>query len=245
MELRLTRKEVRRRVLARLGFATSDEQAQLVMDQLNESIRAACEEVYTRCAWVRTQRESRADLGIDQRFINYPANTGPENILSIALWDAGAGRFKTLRRTIIPPELDDEPTVEIGEPDSVAGRGEPDRYELKNQIEFWRRPDQAYRLKVDHTINPNFEDDDQQSIVDAELIILWVMADRYDTDGEDRLASIQRSKWKDRFMLLAGNQGPLVTITRDGARRDRVRAHAHGQPGYLPTSGQWPSTMPE
>lgn len=245
MEIRLTRKECRRRMLARLGLTTSDAQAPLVMDQFNEFIRAACEEVYTRCTWVRTLRETQSSVGIDQRFINYPDNCGPENIQSIALWDADAQRFIQLRRTHIPAELDDEPLVEEGEPASVPGRGKPDRYEAKGQIEVWRRADREYRLKIDHTVNPNFENDSQQSVVDAELIILWAMADKYDFDGDAQLAEIQRRKYRDRLSTLAGNQGSWATIKRDGGRRERMRDHAQGNPGYVPTSGTWPSTMPD
>lgn len=244
MEIRLTRKEIRRRVLARTGNTTSDAQAPLLMDQLNEQIRAACELVYSECPWQRTLRESQATVGIDQRLINYPANCGPENIQSIALWDADAQRYLPLRRTRIPVELGDEPLVEEGEPASVPGRGKPDRYELKNQIEVWRRPDQEYRLRIDHTINPNFENDEQQSIVDAELIIAWAMADHFDLQGEPDLANIQRQKHRDRFRVLAANQGPLLTITRDGGRSARLNAKNPAN-GYLPTSGTWPSVMPE
>lgn len=232
-------------MLARLGHTTSNAQAPLVMDQFNEFIRAACNEVYTRCEWVRTTQESQATVGIDQRFINYPTNCGPENVLQIALWDADAERFIGLRRAHIPAQLDDEPLVEEGEPASVPGRGTPDRYELKNQIELWRRPDQEYRLKIDHTLNPNLENDGQVSVVDAELIILWSMADAFDFQGDGDLANIQRKKFLARMQVLAGRQSSLTTITRDGFRRDRVRAHAGTHAGYLPTSGAWPSVMPE
>lgn len=247
MQLAITRKEIRRRILARLGNTTSDEQAQLVTPQYNEFIRAACEEVYTRCAWVKTLRESRADIGIDQRFVNYPANCGPENIMQLSVWDEDAQRFIPLRRGLIPQQLDDEPVVEIGEPGSVAGRGRPTIYEPKTQIELWRRADKAYRLKIDHTINPNFEDDNQVSVVDGELIILWAMADAFDFSGDPELAKVQRQKFQNRLMELAGQQGPQVTIRRDAGRSERLneRARGGGVSGYQPNSGAWPSVMPE
>lgn len=245
MQLAITRKEIRRRMLARLGNATSDEQAQLVTPQYNEFIRAACEEVYTRCAWVKTLRESREDIGIDQRFVNYPANCGPENIMQISVWDEDGQRFIPLRRGLIQQELDDEPVVEIGEPDSVAGRGRPTIYEAKTQIELWRRADKAYRLKIDHTINPNFEDDDQTSVVDGELIILWAMADAYDFQGDDRLASVQRQKFANRLAELAGQQAPQVVMRRDIGRSQRLNERARGGvvSDYQPNSGAWPSVM--
>lgn len=245
MQIALSRKECRRRMLARLGHTTSDAQAPLVLDQFNEWIRAACDEVYTRCEWVRTLRESVLAVGIDQRVVNYPANCGPENIHQIGLWDADADRYLPLRRGIIPVEVDDDPLVIEGEPASVPGRGTPTMYQAKQQIEVWPRPDKAYELKVDHTINPGFASDEQLSIVDAELIILWAMADAFDFQGDADLARTQRQKFANRLGMLAGKQGPMVTISRDSTRRQRVNDHANGGQfsDYQPNSGTWPSVM--
>lgn len=247
MQLALNRREIRRRMQARLGNTTSDAQAPLVMDQYNEFIRAACEEVYTRSVWVHTLTETTATVSIDQRFLNYPSNCGPENIQQIGLWDESAQRYFPLRRGRIPVEMDDEPLVEAGEPDSIAGRGKPCLYEAKAQIEIWRRPDQEYRLKIDHTINPNFENDDQVSIVDAELIILWAMADAFDFQGDQDLAKIQRQKFANRLSILSGQQGPQLIITRDARRRERINQHANGGVfgSYQPNSGIWPSVAEE
>lgn len=240
-ELFINRKEIRRRVLARLGFTTNDSQAPLNLDQINEFIRSAAETVYLRCPWSQAMRETRVSIGIDQRRLNYPAQVGPGNIQAIGLWLADEQRYVPLRRGRIPVELDDDPVVDIGEPDSVANRGRPELYELKKQIELWRRPDQAYELKLDHTISPNFENDSDVSVVDGEAIILWAMADAYDFQGDERLAQVARGKFEERIRLLINDQSPLTQYKR--GRFDRLSVAAR-RDTYMPDSGQWPSRMP-
>lgn len=240
-ELFLIRREIRRRMLARLGHTTNDSQAPLVLEQFNEFIRAAAETVYTRCPWSQTMRETRADVGIDQRFINYPDNAGPGNIQAIGVWLPSENRYAAMRRGRIPVQADAAPLVEIGEPDSIPGRSQPRIYELKSQIEIWPRPDQAYRLQIDHTINPDLGDDETASVVDAEAIILWAMADAYDFQGDRELAGVQRGKFESRINALIGEQHPLTQIRR--GRFDRLSVAAR-RDDYLPDSGVWPSQVP-
>lgn len=243
MELYLNRREIRRRIQARMGHVTNDSQAPQVMEQFNEFIRSAAYEVYRRCPWSATQQETTVSVGIDQRFINYPTNVGPGEIVSIGVWLETEQAYRQLRRGRITVAMDDEPLVEIGEPTSAAGRGTPSVYETKAQIEIWRRPDQAYRLKIDHTVSPNLESDEQVSVVDAEAIIMWAIADAYDFQGDERLATIARQKFDTRISSLIGEQNPATTIKR--GRYDRL-AVANRRLGsdYVPDSGVWPSTVP-
>lgn len=241
MEVFLPRAEIRRRIQARLGHTTNGSQAPLVMEQMNEWIRAGATAVYKRCQWAQTAVESREDAGIDQRFVNYPANTGPGNVISVAVWMEDEQRFIPLQRGRIPVELDDEPLVELGEPDSVSGRGCPTMYELKKQIEIWPRPDIAYRLKIDHTTSPELADETTPSIVDAEAIILHVLAEAYDFQGDERLASVKRAQFDDHVKQLANDQHPLTTIRRGAYDRLSVGPRRTGD--YIPDSGAWPSRM--
>lgn len=241
MEIFATRQEIRRRVMARMGWTTNGSQAPLNLDQLNESIRAAALEVYGRCQWVRTLRETTAEVGIDQRFINYPDACGPGELVAIALWDADAQRYRPLRRGRIRPHQDDEPLVEEGEPASVPGRARPTMYEAKNQIELWPRADQVYRLKIDHQVSPDLGTDDAVSVVDAELIILWVMGDAFELQGDGDLAATQRGKFETRVRKLIADASPRESLMM-GAR-DRIGLNQGI--GYQPTSGQWPAVMPE
>lgn len=250
MEVYASRKEIRRRILARQGNQTSDAQAPLVLEQYNEFIRSAAMEVYTRCSWASSQRESVAEIGIDQRFVNYPTNATGGNIIQVAVWDAAASRYRMLRRSRIRIHQDDEPAVETGEPTSVSGRGMPTQYEPKAQIELWPRPDQAYRLKIDHTVNPNIEKDEDVSVVDAECIILWAMADAFDFQGDTALAQVQRAKFEKRIGQLRAwahteetfTRGRLGRLAANGARIGDGVVVMPG--GGLPNSGQWPAVMP-
>lgn len=241
MELFLSREEMRRRLQARVGHLAGDGQAPLIRDQFNEYLRAAAQEVYTRCAWARTMREARVSVGIDQRVVNYPTGAGPENVFAIGVWDQT--RYVPLRRTTIPVHLDDEPLVDEGEPASVSGRGRPGLYECKTQIEVWPRPDQEYELKIDHTINPDLAADGTISAVDGEAIILWAMADVYDMQGDENLAEKARAKFEQRIRRLIGWQSCLPTIRRGGDNHEAANRR-RGLTGYVPDSGQWPSEMP-
>lgn len=241
MEIYLSRLEIRRRIQARLGYVTNGSQAQQIMDQMNEWIRAAANAVYKRCQWVQNQTETRADVGIDQRFLDYPDNAGPGDIVAIGVWLPTESRFRPLRRGVIPIRVDDEPLVEIGEPDSVAGRGCPEVYELKGQIELWRRADMAYRLKIDHTVSPELATDAAESIVDAEAIILHAMAEAFDFQGDSRLADVKRAQYEEQIRALIAERHPLTAIRR-GAN-DRRSIGGRRDLGYVPDSGAWPSVM--
>ncbi len=243
MEIFLTREEIRRRLQARLGHVTGDGQAPLIQTAFNEYIRAAALEVYTRCQWIRSQRESFISIGIDQRLFNYPANTGPENILSIGLWDEAAQQYRTLRRTPIQVKLDDEPLVAIGGDTSAAGRGMPVMYECRTQIETYPRADIAYDLKIDHTVNPEFATDADVSVVDAEAILLWAQADAFDFQGDERLADIARGKFEARIDKLIRWQSNMPTLRRGSGNRAFANRRRQNI-GYVPNSGTWPSVMP-
>lgn len=241
MESFLSRKEIRRRVLSRMGKSSNDAQAQQVMEQTNEFIRAAAQAVYLRCNWVQTIIDTTTAVGIDQRLLNYPTNCQPQNVQSIAYWDESGQKFVSLRRGVIPAELDDEPLVEEGEPASIDGRGKPQIYELRAQIEIWPRPDQEYRIKIEHSVNPDLENDDSVSVVDAEAIVLHVMAESYDFDGDQQLANTKRGQYEQRIQTLIGQQAPTLDIRR--GRLDRLR-FSRVQTGYVPNSGNWPAVMP-
>lgn len=241
MELYLTRLELRRRLLARMGKSTSSAQSAQYLEPVNEWLRAACYAVYERCPWAKTQTETRVDISIDQRFVNYPTACGPGNLLALAVWDEDESRYVQLRRAVIPITVDDEPLVDAGGDPSEAKRARPTSYEPKAQIELFPRADVAYELKIDHTRHPELETDASVSIVDGEAIILWAMADAYDHEGDERLATVARAKFKDRIDALISAQHPLTTIRR-GAN-DRANALGRSDLGYIPDSGSWPSVV--
>lgn len=240
MEIFATRQEIRRRMNARMGFTTNSSQAPLNLEQHNEFIRAAAAQVLQDCPWQNTMRETRVTVGIDQRFLNYPANATGSNILGVAYWNTDQKRYLPILRSRITARHDDEPLVDEGEPASVDNRGSPLLYEPKAQIEIWPRPDQSYELKIDHTVSPQMGSEDELSIVDAELIILAAMADAFEFQGDNNLAGIQRAKYDRRLRLLCNQQGAMPPIVRSSLRR-MVRPRSLG---YEPDSGAWPSEVP-
>lgn len=250
MEVYADRAEIRRRMLSRMGFVTGDSQAGLTTHQFNEFIRSAALEIYSRCPWVAAQRETFIDIGIDQRFVNYPDNATAGNIIQIGVWDAAASRYVALRRARIQITKDDEPLVEEGEPASVTNRGRPIQYEPKAQIELWPRADQAYALKIDHTVSPDLGGDGVVSVVDAECIVLWACADAFDFQGDGKLADNARAKCDKRIGKLRHAQhtkepikrGRLSRLVANGATIVDDQVVMPG--GDLPNSGTYPSVMP-
>lgn len=241
MEVYAQKKEIRRRLLARLGYQTDDSQGPLVTARLNETIRASALEIYRlQAEWVNTQRETRVNVGIDQRFVNYPTGATAGNILAIGVWDGT--RYLPLRRARITLSNDDEPLVDEGEPASIAGRAMPTLYECKAQIEIWARPDQAYELKIDHTINPDLENDSDTSIVDAEAIIQMCLAECYRHDGDLQTAATYDTKVTARLNSLRAWESTRETHSRNDVVR--LRMNGYSVRGDLPNSGQWPSVMP-
>jgi hypothetical protein len=240
VEVYAQRSEIRRRILARLGYQTDDSQGPLISDRINENIRAGAMEVYRRQAeWTNAQRETRVSVGIDQRFINYPTGATAGNIMAVGVWTGT--QYVPLRRARITLAHDDEPLVDIGEPDSVGGRGQPTIYECKAQIEIWPRPDETYELKIDHTVNPDLQNDSDTSVVDAEAIILYVLGEvaEYEQRGTGQ---IYFNRMEARLNSLRAMESTRQTFSRSDFVK--LRKNGHKVRGDLPNSGQWPSVMP-
>lgn len=236
----VTQEEMRRRLNAGTGFTTDDSQAPTAFEQTNEWIRRAIAKALERCPWVKLQREFFLTLGIDERFLNYPAQVEPRGIMAIGVWDGT--RYRQLRRARIPVIADDEPAVAAGEPTSTSGRGIPQAYEVKSQIEFWPRNDEVRKVKIDAVLTPYPKKDSDLILVDDELVLLWAIAESRDNDGETDLADRARARFEERATYLAGAESPGEVIRRGGDKQQI------GDPstltGYVPTSGVWPSVMP-
>ncbi len=250
MEVYATKLEIRKRVQARLGYVTNSAQSPLIQGQIDETIRAAALEIYTRCAWVQTQRETIVAIGIDQRFVDYPDNTTAGNIIAAAIWDDTAKRFCPLRRRPITISQDDEPLVVEGGDASAARRAQPTMYHPKAQIEIWPRPDQAYQLKFDHTVSPDLYDNSTMSVVDAECIILWALADHFEFQQDAQAAKSNREKCELRIRRLRAwaatnkpfKRGALTRAIMNGAQLVDDVVVMPG--GGLPNSGSYPSLFP-
>jgi hypothetical protein len=241
VEQYLTRDEIVRRALARMGMVSNASQAPLVAAEFQELARAAALAVYAEHEWGTLKREQRVNIGIDQTVVDYPDDSTAGDLISVSVWDGQ--RYIALVERFIPASMTQDPLVEEGEPASVAGRGRPCYFEKRGQIFIAPRPDQAYELKIIHNQPSDLPTGTSVSVVDAELISLRMMADkRYDM-GDETLGARLDQKYDDRALAIGRKSSSAHAVRRNSGYRERCNARL-GNVGYVPNSGQWPAVMP-
>lgn len=189
-------------MLARLEYIQNDAEAPLLIPLYNEALREACGKVYVECHWSHQEREYKFTGGEDQRLFNYPAYCGATDVIAVAVWDSAQQKYIPLTRRPITLALDSDPLEDIGGTTLQNAQGQPRIWDPKTQLEVWPKLDQAYEFKMDHTICPEFIDDETPSVVDADLIMLWALAELLDDKGEERRAATARQKYADRLAKL-------------------------------------------
>lgn len=227
-EIFATRAEMRRRLLARLGATTDTSVYSQVTEQYNEYLREAVEMVRSLGEWKRTLSEFYFNTGIDERFYNYPANTGPGDIVRISFWDDDSHQYFMLNRRVILPLFDNEPS--FTGPDEVATRNKPLLWEDSSQlvagvitpaIELNPRSDAVYKMKIEAFASHQLIDDTTPCDIDADCIVTFAFAEVLESDGEAARAKGQRDKAMARCARLFGAQR-VGEILRRG-RKDTAR----------------------
>lgn len=241
MEQYLTRDEIVRRALARMGMVSNAAQAPLVAAEFQELARAAALAVYAEHEWGTLKREARVDVGIDQTAVDYPDDSTAGDLISIAVWDGT--RYIPLAERYLDATSTQDPLVDEGEPASVSGRGRPCYFEKREQILIAPRPDQAYAIKIIHNQPSDLPTGTSVSVVDAELIILRMMADKRFDMGDEVLGARLDQKYEDRAKAIGRKSLSAHAVKRNSGYRERCNARL-GEVGYVPTSGQWPAVMP-
>jgi len=237
----LERDEIIRRCKARLGFTTNASQAPLVQQEFEELVRSAAIYVFSTYEWPNVLRSTEVTIGIDQVVINYPANSGADDIQEVSWWDGS--RWVQLGHRYIPNSLTDDPKFREGEPNNISGRSNPLFFQCKKQIEIVPRPDKEYSILIRHTVTPDMNNGTDKCIVDAELIIWTVIAwKRYDM-GDDMLGQKAEDAFEARRAFLARKVAPTAPAMRNSLRHARVN-RSRSIVGYIPNSGQWPSVKP-
>lgn len=254
MEVYLARGEIRRRVLARMGTVTNDTQSAMHFEKLNEEIRSAAQHVYAECHWASALREHEFTIGVDQRFVNYPTGATAGSIRSVAIWDDASHCFYALMRRWIDVTHDNDQLERemldadaAGDTDLVASlsaldesqRARPVYWQGKQQIELWPSADAHYHGKIDYVVTPDLNSDDDVSVVDAELIILWALAEMYDWQGDDAQSEKQLRKFTNRLNRLKAWQNSGESFQRGQGQRERIR----GIPSITPNYDTRPSTV--
>lgn len=262
MEIFLNRGEMRRRLRARLGTVTNDAQAGMAGDQHNELLRSASLEVYGELKHAQAKRETEFTIETGQRYVNYPANCTPGNIISIAIWDEDELRFVHLSKHRVTPMRDDDQIERMiteandeGDTDEVerltAFRDDqydrPQFYEFKSQLELWPKADKKYYGKIDHTVSPDLNSDDDVSVVDSEAVILFALSEAFAMQGDDVMAKATMAKATMRIGKLRAFQhtNEYAVRGRGALRREQRGIHGRNISGDQPNYDTTPSTNPD
>lgn len=227
------RPELLRRLRAKMGSSTNVAVQVQTTEQLQEYLRQAAQTVRDECEWKRLIVEYFVSTGIDQRYYNYPPNSGPGDIKRVWLWDGDAdgGSYVELLRRDILPNLDNDPVL-TGTPE-IATRGQPQVYQESSQqvggvpvpaLEINPLPDDVYPLKVEFTQGAQLLDDTTPCIVDADCIVDLAFADWLDAKGQDKRADKMRARAFGRIKLLAGSQRVGRTIKIGAGETAQLKA---------------------
>lgn len=241
MEQYLSRDEIVRRAMARLGFSTNQAQAALVKQEFEERVRAAALAVYAEHTWGTLKRDLRVTVGIDQTVVDYPNDTTAGDLISVNVWDGT--RYVPLLERYLKASDTQDPLVDEGEPASVSGRGRPRYFEKRSQITIAPRPDQQYELKLIYNLSTDLPTGTAVSVVDAELIILRTIADKRVDMGDEASAAVMEKRYDARALAIGRRSLSAHAVKRNAGYRARCNA-SQTDMGYAPNSGQWPSVMP-
>ena len=241
MEQYLTRDEIVRRAKARLGFTTNASQAGLVQQEFEELARSAAMAVYAAHEWGSLKAEERAEIGIDQTVVDYPNGTTASDLIAVSVWDGD--RYVSLAERFIPLSMTQSPKLDEGEPASIQDRSRPLYFDKRAQIVIAPRPDKIYELKLFFTRSADLATPSTVSVVDAELIILHVIADKRLAMGDTEMAIRANDQYEERLAILKRRSSSAHAVQRNDGYRARASARLGGS-GYVPNSGSWPSVKP-
>ncbi len=205
MLVHATRQLLRSRMLTLVAHVASDAEP-----VYNEQLRQASNKVAKECQWIDTRTSTRINLGVDQEFSNLPSFTTAANVLELGVWDAQQERYIPLHRGPIPVALHTDPTNDEGGGSDEATRGRPERYEVGAQIRTWPAADQAYELKLIHTVTKEMNADGVESALDADLILFLALSLAFEENGDQARADKYLKLYQDRLIdirawIQAGN----------------------------------------
>lgn len=179
--------ELRRDLLVRLGYsAQADTPPPGMVDLLDSFLRRGQDFLYRRFAPLQTERWFQWTMVPDERFYGILANTDScgkkvryDRISEVWLEDLN-GSWSPLTRGINP-----------GLFTNIQQPGIPSRYEIRQTIEVYPAPDQAYTLHVKgHFGLMRFSEDTDICTVDPDLLFLWALGNAKNHYGQPDGADI-------------------------------------------------------
>lgn len=208
-------RELRDVLATRLGWVTYSDATDQVTKQLNEILRAAHQTALENCQWVHAHQAITFELGAEQGEIPYPRGCGPGSILEIGVWLDEVDRRNLNVTTAYPPNVfipldrrylgikhDSDPLWEEGGEAIKRVLGPPKVWDVRDRVLFRPLTDKPYRMKMLFTYAPPLECDGDMTIIDAELILLYAMAEYHAYEEENVAAARQEAKAERRLRYL-------------------------------------------
>lgn len=216
----LSRRELRQMVLTRLGFDSDGDSSDMVAQQINSYLWAASLRANEQVEWKHARRTINFTLGKHQGQVGYPPGCGPGSIIQFSVWldsttqssDSRfalypAERYVPLRNLTFHNDFDKDPKWDAGGEDMEDTTGFPLFWACRDTILVRPLPDQARPAKILFTFVPELKCDDDRTVMDGELLILYAMADYYAYAEEDTNAERHRMRADQRVRHLRGQQG--------------------------------------
>lgn len=194
--------ELRRRMLVRLGYsAQADNPPPGMVDLLDDFLINAQRLLYRRYNALRTERFFSWTMVPGARF--YDLDTNRDNCTKrmdaykvswVGIEDLNGVWYDLFEG--IPPEFYTSSNFE----------GIPSRYEIRQCIEVFPAPAQAYTLRIKaHFGLEAFADDEDQTTIDSELVFLWALANAKAHYGQPDANNIAAQANTYRGDLIAGS----------------------------------------
>ena len=211
-------RELRDILATRLGWVTYSDATDQVTKQLNEILRASHMRAMQNCQWVHAQRTVTFDTGIQSAGIPFPRGCGPGSILQLGIWLSDEDRrpavhgafppnvYIPLDRKVLGINHDSDPLWEAGGDEMKRVVGVPKVWTARDRI-LWRPlTDKSYKMKLLFTYAPPLECDADMTVIDAELILLFAMAEYHNYEDEKLAAKRQESLAEERTRYLRAAQ---------------------------------------
>lgn len=215
MQVFLSRREIRRQMRASLGQTTDEGLGGMNRDLLDTHIHAACLQAHAEMRPERAQRQETIELGIQQSLYQYHEDAGPGSLIEAAVYDAVGKVYLPLRRKRRAAINSDDKALATGGADLAAVTGMPKW--ISEEATGWRffpTTDIAYSVRITYALRQVFNDDDEQSTVDGQLVLAWAL--HLETRVYDQAASERHlSDYKQRLALLKGWEQTGASISYD------------------------------
>lgn len=165
--------DLRRDVLIRLGYAAQVDNPPPGMAELvNAFLQRAQSFLYRRYRVLQTERFYRWEMTPGERFYGIRDNIDdcPKKLEATRITWAGV---EDLNGTWLPLRAGIRPEYYT----SVTFEGLPTCYEVRQCIEVFPAPDEAYTLRIKgHFGLSRFTEDTDQCTIDSELLFMWALA---------------------------------------------------------------------